>query len=752
MTRTWLEHLASTDRRWHVGIRIEGVGPSTATTSLDATGRYVFCVEPPSYSTNSPLWLPVLMGLPNSLSERSDPLGGWPQAGSMTFSLLDHEDTLTDVLGSTQRPPLTQLAADLASDATELYVRTGGGAELSYHQVLWVDGEALRVVGVTGDLINVTRGWLGTEPTAHDTGAPIYARCNYLIGRRVTLYLGPQDGGLPDERAVGQYVIESVDWDSTLNAWEITAGSQLRYLDRLIAGYPPRRLVNWSSASELWLRTEPRAWPGTSLPPSWPIRPLWDGEGCARNLDTDEVMRVRSDGLILRRGLAGTQPEENEAGQSVVQVFCADADEFRFSSPAATDRDTPTDWTPSAHFVDLLLCVLTSGAHETDGLELTNYDAAVNINWSCLPPGFGLGIPAALIDFESFLAVKSRTSGWHFHWFILGGGESKAQDALGELLAVTGSYLSTVDGKIKLVLPRMPLAGESGVAVDEDSVLRDDSGLPLDGSARIATENLAGSVRYLVGPKAIPLTYASADFVATYGQRFAYSTDGRARQISAPSVDPNRGEWLERLAGNRLFRWRAPRLEVTRTVDLGLWEGTAPGEIVAVTAEELPNLVGGRGLADSPFLIEEREIRLADGGVKLRLSGWGGGVRAARVSPSGYISDDDPDAGPPATCTLTITGGRYESGDNAALFTVGDKVSIIELDGSVHTSGLTVLSVGANTVVVDDDLAGGVTGRVLVWDDYASLTDRQKQRYAAYADDDGEVDGTGVRAFLHGEV
>lgn len=747
MARTWQQHLDAEDRLWHICVRIEGVGPVQWVTQLDATGRYAFCVAPPLYSPTSVLWLPLMTELPGVLSERASPLGGWPEAGNLTLSLLDRDDLLTDVMGSTERPPVGRLTTDVSATEQEWVLGTGQGAQFAYGQCFWCDGEALRIIDVSGDTLTVIRGWMGTDAVEHTGNTPIYARTPYVVGRRVELFMGPQDGSNASEQLIGQYVCDSVQWDPTTGVWQLQARSQLKYLDRIIPGNAPRTI---SIPGVRWF-TDPQPWPDGGYNPGFPVRPIWGDYAHARNLDTGEIVRMSFTGQVVGRALVGTQEMEAEAGQQMEQVFAASELDFRFSSPAVSDRDDPDEWIPSAHFVDLLLNVLTSAASYSDGRELTNYDATTDINWSCLLPGFGLGVPASEIDFASFLDVKNRTPGWDFGWYVLGGGKT-AREVLTELLVVTGCFLSTATSRLSLVLPRMPLIAEDVPTIDEDKIIRTpDRGLPLDGAMQVSLDSAASSVRYTLGPNAVPLDIRSADFEATFGQRMVYSRETAPVVIAAASIAPGAGGWLAGIAGGRLLRWRLPRLELTRVVDWSLYPDSAPGAIVAVTAPEVPDFgAGTRGADERPFVVIEREPRIEDGGMLLRMHAWGSGIRAARISPSAYVSAGTPDSGPPAITTLTVTAGRYAAGDNAALFQAGDKVALINRDGSLDTAGLTVLSVSANTIVVDDALAGKAD-KIVVYDDWSDLTERQRTRYAAYADSGTQmIEGVGA-AFVHGE-
>lgn len=745
MARTWQQHLGAEDRRWVVIVRIEGVGPTRWVTQLDATGRYAFCVSPPLYSPTSSLWQPLLTEIPGVLSERASPLGGWPDAGNLTFSLLDRDDILTSVMGYTERAPVAVDTTGVSASEQEWVLGTGEGDQFSYGDCFWCDGECLRIIDVSGDTITVIRGWMGTDAVEHSENALIYASNPYVVGRRAELYIGPADGSSASEQLLGQYVIDAISWDQTTGVWQIQARSQIRYLDQLIRGRDPKMILSGGTR----FAVEGRTWVAGAAD-DYSIAPLWSESTHARVEETSEIVRVSASLEVFARGQLGTSQQEVELGQMLTQVMTPVEGDFRFSEPAVEDRDDPNEWTPSAHFVDILLCLLTSSAAFEDGLELVNYDATTDINWSCLPVGFGLGVPAAEIDFDSFLSVRTRTPGWEFGWYVLGPGKT-GREAMTELLEVTGCFLSSTSGRLALVLPRMPLIAEDVPEVEPDTIIREPRGVPLDGSMSVALEAVASSVRYELGPGRVALDIRSADYADTFGQRGRYSRETRPVVIQAPSIAPGDGAWLVLIAAGRLLRWRMPRLEIVRVVDWSLYPDSAPGSIVAVTAEELPDFgTGARGATERPFVVVEREPRLLDGGIMLRMHAWGSGIRAGRISPAAYVASAAPDSGPPEITTLTVEAGRYVAGDNAAGFVAGDKVALINRDGSVHQAGLEVVSVSANTIVIDDDLAG-VAGKVLVFDQWSDLTTSRAERYTAFASSaDRKIEDAGA-PFVHGE-
>lgn len=68
------------------------------------------------------------------------------------------------------------LAGDINSSQTTLQVPTGEGTRFVINQAIVLDQEALRVDGIAGDVLTVTRGLDGTAAVAHLSGTVIADR------------------------------------------------------------------------------------------------------------------------------------------------------------------------------------------------------------------------------------------------------------------------------------------------------------------------------------------------------------------------------------------------------------------------------------------------------------------------------------------------------------------------------------------------------------------------------------------------
>lgn len=170
---------------------------------------------------------------------------------------------------------------------------------------------------------------------------------------------------------------------------------------------------------------------------------------------------------VLRKG----QRVSLQAGQLATQVFLARSD-FRYSpGPTPSTIRSSGTWVRSSHWIDLLLIMLTSSNEPADGLELANYVSARG-NYSSLPPGYGVGLLAAQIDWDAFAAVKQRTLDYLFPNFSLGAGDAVPFGELvdEQFLKPMGAYLST-SGVARVVLPRIPLLESASLTIGSADIL-----------------------------------------------------------------------------------------------------------------------------------------------------------------------------------------------------------------------------------------------------------------------------------------
>lgn len=763
---TFAQTIAAFDQRWSWLVLIDGVGLALSNGNLalvDSDGRIRWCISTPDYADNSTNnWREYLTALPQILPERPDPLGGLPEKGELSFSILDVNNELTSLIRP-EANPVTALAEDL--DSSETLVDVEDGSAYSNISLLFIGSECMRVTSVSTNTLTVLRGYLGTDAVSHKEGDSCFTHCNYLKNRRVTLKLVPtnaDDAG--EEQTEVTAVIDTCYFDPLFSTWHFAAITQLKYLDRIAPLEPRSATAHYGPDIEGNLPHEFTI----SFNEMAPVRPIW-----TTNTDHlfflkngDEVTGVtvyRSEvGIYPRaasiklggRGLLGTSVEDLDRNHPLFQVMISDISlesDFRYSpGPTPSEDRTSGTWTKTDHWVDLILCIMLSSAHPDDNLELVNYETAgtdfARSNFSSLPIGYGLGLPSALVDWTSWESVRQRTADCRFPRFVYGAepmpfGELVAENFLRPL----GAYIIFRDGLAKIVLPRTPLLGESTITLGASDILAREVGRnvyePRIAEATIDLSHTSGSVIYYLGPNELPLTVSSGSYTSTYGQRGYYGDSDKPVEVTVPGAsEGDQHLWL-RKATNRLARRHRPRLSML--VDTGLENYSAgPGDFARVTLNEVPDFrTGTRDWSSVPSEILEREI-ISDeeDGVyaRWRLLGYGSDQRVARIAPSAIIESFVGDV-------ATVAANRFTSADalnglpttDAAAFTVGDLVRLVDLTGAALTSTgagsppESIDGISGNDITLSGDFGGLLAAdTILVFADAAEADTPQYESFA----------------------
>ncbi len=705
---TYAQNIARRSQRWSYFVTIEGIGHWLSSGNLTASGSdglTRFCTSIPDYAdTGLPIWRPYLQDLPDLLSERADRLGGMPDLGELVVSIVDVGDYLTGLIRPGAAPVTTMTAAISATDTS---IGVEDMTNIGLNDVVYIGGEAVRVTNTFGVNFTCERGYLGTDATAHKA-LSVYKYQPFLQGRRVRLYAVPSDGtDASDERLVGEYALDGLRWSEDMNAWVLKAKSQLKYLDRL-APIRPRSVRITNQSRRFWdfetvgdTPVENRVWQGSLA-----------GEGTYLRNGAEILVAAFNYGRveIKRRRVLGTPEVELKSDQILKQVFVAEtfADEcsFRYSpGPTPSTSRSSGTWNKTAHWIRIMLAIMTSSADPDDGLELTNYPAGGD-NYSFLPPGYGLGLPADLIDWDSFNEAIARTLDFEFKNFVYG----DEPEPFGELidrnfLKPIGAYIITDNGTAKIVIPSIPVQGSAVITLGPEEILRKRVGrrqyLPRI-NERYNLDFQTGSVVYLPGPnQEPPVRFNAGDFEGAFGPSGYHASDDKPITIPVPGAEPS-APWLGKAGATRIFRWHRPALELEADVDTSRMD-YGPGSKLSVSLAELVNLKEStRAWGDVLVEVLERDPRLSLNELygKLRMLAWPS-VRVGRVCPAGYVESF-------SGADATVTTNRYTKSNapsslpntDAGAFTVGDVVRLYGLDG---------VEVGLNTETVDgisgDDLA-----------------------------------------------
>lgn len=750
---TFAQSLAARRARWIVGFTIEGHGE----TDGDGVGTlYRYVSETPNYATAG-TYRPWLMDWPKLGAEKVDPAGGLPESSELEVMILDVGDALTSAWRTESRP-ITYATSALDGSGTSVDVEDPSVIAAAYP--MWIGNEALGVDGSpSGSTVTVVRGQLDTDPTPHEIGAPVFGFIPYIEGRRVRMFIAPKDASSSsEEREIGAFRIDQVELTDDLCGWVLRGTSQLRWFGRLAARRSTTRYeLGGANIGERYLwavragefdaryREALPVWPGSSLL----LRHGENGEVFAAGVDGQAGSIVQFS--VTARGLYGTPVAEFVTGTPLIPVFGADPLDvpaapttfFRFAGAGSPSSTRDGTWTPSAHFVDLILNLALSAADVADGFELANRDTSHGA-WDCLPVGLGIGVPHNQIDFAAALAVKGRTPEYQFPNFVVGEAPIPFADLVGDaLLKPIGGFFSTAGGKARIVLPRMPLAGETTIEIGPDDILRRQVSRQVY-SHRIAakkdTEGLLSTIVYeLAGGNKIVVH--NSDFGPTYGQAGYYASEDRTLEIKALAARVDQAgtsQLLEAIAQRRLLRSMRPPWVVQTPRDWGGY-GLAVGDLLALTYWDLPDLATGtRGWSGVPVEIAETTPKLdAEEGLAWThvLRSFPGQGLAGRIAPSAVVtSASDPGGGDRACAVLS---NRYTKEDaagtlptnDALAFAVGDVVRLYNFEGiQIGGAAQTVVDVAVDEVTVDGDFGG-----VLSTGSY-SVGFRPLLRYAGSAD------------------
>jgi hypothetical protein len=733
---SYAQALVTPGQQWATIVTIEGLG--------DGNGIWKFCSRRPDYAVSAD-YKPWLVTYPDLLEERVSPLGGMPESGELSVQILDVGRALTGALRFLGSADM-YWTADVTASAT---TGTVSGTPI-VGDVLWSGNEAIRVDAVIGATItSMTRGFLDTDPWAHRSRDSIFPGSHYITGRRMRLFLVPVNGdSSADETEIGQYRIDDLELDETLNGITLRGTTQFQYLARMLPRQPKNfvvRLVHESPAA-LTYQSDGSA---ADFVPSTDTQ-LRDAIVVRIG---DELLKIHgwlsNTMFIDDRAVLGSQQGEIEVGANGSVVLTADPDVqgcFRYFIGA-----TPYS---STHPMDILLAFLTSSYHPDDGMYGTNTWGSYN--WSYLPIGWGLGIPTSQIDVQSFLDVKARYADLDFKDFYFGDEQvSFAEFVTETFLRPLGAYLSTASGQLAIVVPKLPTEADSSVAITTADILTDQvpdgPGAMVAPGVRLSLETklIVSSVAYVArdaNGQERAFRVENSDFAETFGQRGYFGTESgtikinlrsfRAPRVGVPSI-------IQELAYKRLFRFQRPLLRLTFRTSLRFM-GSRPGQLFSVTMPELPDFANGsRGwVGVTCEIIGKRPVIGADGAfIEWTVLSYGPNLHAAWIAPIARVASVA-GAGP---YTATCTANRFTDpagplglpATDVGAFETGDVVELRSVDGSVLAAGTryTITVTGANTISLPGNFGGALAaGTFLCYTGYDNAVSQQRNRFAFQSD------------------
>lgn len=773
-TTTFLAGAANRAQAWTILLTIEGIG--------EAEGLWKFCNRVPAYAagaSNEATYKPWLEkdSWPQNLSEQVDELGGIPKCGELAASIVDIDDLLVGQM-RTDQAAVTTVDGDIGRSSSTLDVLDASVIDVD--QVVYIRNEALRVTDVVGSTLTVTRAQLDTEAQAHEDGSPVFAATPYLRSRILRLRLAPHDGSADQETVLSTNYLDKIALSGDLNCWDVAGRSQLKFLSRLICGQRAR----WNFFGFSYMQVSLNHMTGGHDDNISDLT-LWDddvaflkiGDEILRTTPINVSSRTLFTRLIQERAQAGTKEDDHKSGEAVFHVLNGTEaySSFRMSpGPSPSEVRSDPDWTIAStgsggvHFVDALLCMLTSSARLDDGYELTNYDPAYG-NWSSLPPGYGIGVPYTQIDFASFIDVKARTPNWTFPNLIVGEESIPFADwAEKNFLKPLGIFMTMASGRLRLVMPRAPLVGEEATEWDFTVALRDgDTATGLTAPPALNTDTASSITFKFKTPLGddVTETIASADAAQFYSQGGYYALDENAITLELPGARSDQAGFngfVRQLGLRRLYKLAKPRWTLKLRTDLSQY-ALNPGDSVAITHSQLPDLrTGTRGWTSVLMTILEKTLSLSPAffGFEWVVTGPGpDSARHGRVCPAANITSVS-GAGP---FVCHVSTNRYTSPDaadglpvtDAEAFTVGDRVRIVNRDGSAAAAVFsTVTAVGTDQVSVSSDFGGAlVANQQLIFANYDdSLGTDQATLYTYFADGtDFTIGSSDEPPFTYGE-
>lgn len=552
----------------------------------------------------------------------------------------------------------TGLSADLSQTATTITVTDTSSFDSS--GVVWVGKEAIRYLGKTSTTFTgCQRGYYRTTASQHNSSATVYASNPFVMGRQAWFYW--QDYQNPSQNTLRwSGFLESVDWVEGITTLTFVSPQKL-LTDTLVCAPTFGRgtlktevgpsgvvemLVEFASAdtrfssyplhpkqrpfvridSELvQIRSVTRDdvyYQEVAAAPtqtyevvcSQPTRleagdtvDIEDASGTLKlagvrilhvrkshpsaGQDTithsgDTTSMVQGDKLVNRykqrltveqRGMFGTLPTKHEAGAEVQEVRVLQGDQ-----------------------TDLLLSFLFSlNGDGTNGPESGRYDV--------LPEGWGLGLSEQFVDLESFDAVRMRST---FRRYLLTEGMSLEQYITHLAMTTSAVCIWQLDGSLKIksrgdIYPEQKTTNIS----NSQLVITNEHGtvpsLTLDGS-RIA--NIVKiSANYNVDGQALYTeTILDTESIRFFGSRELPGIDDTGI-VYVGGV----GELTATLEAILLER-KTPRPVVSVTVLLDLSTDYEPGDLVAITVGNLPDIQGNSTGYSATDVFEVMEVQPSD--------------------------------------------------------------------------------------------------------------------------------------------
>ena len=764
-------------------ITIEGLG--------DRYGQYKLCTRVPAYAKGDVRYKPWLYDVPKSIAQEIDIIhGGISKRGNLSFKVQDVQEYHGDI-GAFSRATLepeaftlvhgTRVASGSTSFALNDVTNVVSGT------VLHINREAMVVTALSGSTVTVTRGQLGTRQETHNWGGntdaiEVFRDTNPVLNqRRVELAVTFDDVAEADELRLetGYRIGSAHELSIGCDVHMLSCRSEDDLLDGLIYSNDIIQggiglyigdhtfvsdFFNAGSVerSNIW-----RSPDGVADENSVFLRLAGDsGEIIQGRWDAQENETLGFTFRIGVNGRRGALETDIQASRNLVgfrEVFVARTDgprqtqsgvpicggAFRFEAPGA-EGGARSAWRASEHPIVVMLCLLVGARQVGDRLQFNNYIAGKG-NFSGLRVGVGLGLPASLIDWDSFLRVWEATPDYHVRNLVIQESEPFSEFASREILKPFGWTLRIRNGLIELSTFR---AG-SGESTDGETIGIDDILLGGDGkpqmSARVPLSEVASAVALRLkrpdGSTAPDFTLNDFDFPHVFGDARYTEYRGRPLTIECASIDREDMTTIAEMTNlmlDLLLRFRRPWSEVKLTTGMEWATKLNLGDVCFLTVPWLiDKRTGTRGWSDVGMQAVKKTLHLDRWTIEWEFIAHPARRRIPLVTPSIIISTTADVSGSvefTASANVFTTpglrfGGIGADGDG---FRVGDVVRLVDSSGRPVTTQTGTVTYASGSIVRTTTQLSGVAGSgcILEWADagVASTSQQVSGSYLARRD------------------
>lgn len=748
-------------------VRIDGFGYLDGSTPT----QYVICNRIPAYATSTEKYLPILTSYPNLLETEINPLGGIETPNQVVLNLLDLRTgeypygIITELFADEQRPWRNTINQSVNTSQTNIPINSIASVSAS---LTWMNGECLRITGTTGsNLITTERGVLGTTAQYHPVGSSLYSSNPLLLSRRVSVKLGFDELTEADEEALdSDYYIRSFDLKEHLNVYEIKASSRQDWFNREVASgqITGKQVAKEDEISAGMMRIQGPGGANVNNNVRGFYRlnrfyALVGDELMGVGLEAGNYYKLLDRNSIQERGVLGSnllKPGDWEnASFRLAAVANKDLEHcpFLYQEPGTEVSTINSDqWVKTDHPVLVLLCLLCSAQNENDGLLWTNWTTDQG-NFSSLPPGWGIGIPANYIDFDSFWRLYNRYPSLRVNNLVISQPERFLELAERDLLRPFGFILGWEGNQITLRKQR----AFSAVFSTEDSTFSENEILMIPGrdawkpdvQLGKSAETLASEVQFInKTPMGTvnKLTLRDADFPNLFQTSVAPEFNRRFLRIETTALEyGSLGDeyFMETRAAELLYWFSRPVWRVSFRSNLSRLQ-TRVGDWALLSHRDLPKMGRGRDWSEVPVMLTSKRVSIGEDETSIQWEGviFDRGENFGGLSPSARITAI-------SGSNFTVAVNVYTSPDGVGVdpdlpttdvdaFKVGWVLRCKHRDFGPTSGDQTITAIAGNVITLDGDFSGlAAVGDVLEFTVYdsqvATGTPEQRGNFIAMA-------------------